>query len=76
MTHSEAFKRRLARVLLKTKVRRPGQVAETLGITRAQVERLCAKGELITYRTAGGHRRILGDSVKRLIKERRWGKRP
>jgi excisionase family DNA binding protein len=52
-----------------TRMLRPAEAADALGVSLARLRRLAASGRLVTVRTLGGHRRYREDDVLAL---QRW----
>jgi len=47
----------------------PRQVAQAIGVSESSLKRWCDKGDLLTARTAGGHRRLPVDHVVQFLRQ-------
>lgn len=47
----------------------PRQVAQAIGVSESSLKRWCDKGDLLTVRTSGGHRRLAIDQVVQFLRK-------
>ena len=52
---------------VKQSVYSPRQVAESLAVSESSVKRWCDSGEISTFRTSGGHRRISAEGLQQFL---------